>query len=73
MSLVEVARYDTRVQADLARMTLERDGYDAILFDTEMHNYLGVGWLMPVRLMVLDEDLEAAREVLRAGGLLPQG
>jgi hypothetical protein len=22
-----------------------------VLFDTEMHQYLGVGWLMPVRLM----------------------
>ena len=73
MSLVEVGRFDTRVDADLARILLESHGIEAVLFDTEMHGYLGVGWLMPVRLMTLDEDAAEATRILREGGSLPPG
>lgn len=68
MALVELARFGTRVEADLARLHLESEGIEAILFDAEMHGYLGVGHLMPVRLMVLDEDREDAERLLREGG-----
>ncbi len=62
--LVEVARYNTRVEADLARLYLENEGVDSMLFDTEINQGYG-GLLMPVRLMVLDEDLGEAQRLLR--------
>ena len=65
MSLVELARYPTRVEADLARLYLDSEGVDAVLFDTEVSNFMG-GLFMPVRLMVLEEDLEEARQLLSA-------
>ena len=61
--VVEVARYSTRVEADLARLFLESEGIDAILFDTEV-NYVYGGLFLPVRLMVLDEDLIRAQRLL---------
>lgn len=63
MALVELAKFQTRVEADLARLFLESEGVDAVLFDAEMHSY-GWGPMMPVRLMVLDEDLEWAARLL---------
>lgn len=61
--LVEAARYSTRVEADLARLYLESEGVEAILFDTEINYFYG-GMFIPVRLMVLDEDLEQAQSLL---------
>ena len=61
--VVEAARYTTRVEADLARLYLECEGIDAILFDTEMNYFYG-GLFLPVRLMVLDEDLAQAQRLL---------
>jgi hypothetical protein len=61
--LVEAARFDTRVEADLARLYLESEGIESVLFDTEI-NYFSGGLFMPVRLMVLDEDLELAKRLL---------
>jgi hypothetical protein len=66
MALVELGRFQTRVEADLARLYLESEGVDAILFDAEMHGF-GWGPMMPVRLMVLDEDAELARKLLDEG------
>jgi hypothetical protein len=63
MALVELARFQSRIEADLARLVLEGEGIDAILFDAEMNSY-GWGPMMPVRLMVLDDDLEDARRLL---------
>jgi hypothetical protein len=62
-SLVEAARFNSRVEADLARLRLGSEGVDAICFDTEINSFYG-GLFMPVRLMVLDEDLELARQLL---------
>lgn len=67
MSLVELARFATRVEADLARLALAADDIDAVLLDAEANNFFGGGGLIPVRLMVLDEDLELARAVLARG------
>ena len=61
--LVEAARYTTRVEADLARLFLDSEGIDAVLFDTGISNFYG-GLFQPVRLMVLDEDLQRALALL---------
>jgi hypothetical protein len=61
--LVEAARFNSRIEADLARLYLDSEGVEAILFDTEINYFYG-GLFMPVRLMVLDEDLDLARRLL---------
>ena len=65
MSLVELASYGTRVEADLARMALEAEGIDAVIFDAEANSFFGGGGLISVRLMVLEEDLDEAAEILK--------
>jgi hypothetical protein len=61
--LVEAARFDNRIKAELARLNLEAEGLDAVLFDAEMNSF-GWGPLMPIRLMVIEEDLAEARRLL---------
>jgi hypothetical protein len=62
--LVEAARFDNRIEAELARLNLEAEGIDAILFDAEMNSF-GWGPIMPIRLMVGEGDLADARRLLR--------
>jgi Putative prokaryotic signal transducing protein len=62
--LVEAARFDNRIEAEVARLNLEAEGVDAVLFDAEMNSF-GWGPLMPIRLMVVEEDLADARRLLR--------
>jgi len=64
--VVEAARYNSRVEADLARLYLESEGVESVLFDTEVNHFYG-GLFIPVRLMVLDEDLDLARRLLEHG------
>ena len=64
MSLVELGRYPTRVDAELARLALGAGGIEAVILDAEANSFFGGGGLIWVRLMVLEEDLEEAREVL---------
>lgn len=61
--LVELARFQTRIAADLARLKLESEGIDAVLFDAETAS-IGWGPMMPVRLMVLDSDRWLAMKLL---------
>lgn len=61
--LVEAAQFNTRVEADLARLYLESEGVESVLFDTEVNYFYG-GLFLPVRLMVLDEDVDLARRLL---------
>ena len=68
MSLVELARYATRIEADLARLALDAEGIDAVIFDAEANSFFGGGGLIGVRLMVLDEDLAEAAAILAADG-----
>lgn len=65
--LVEAGRYNTQIEADLARLYLASEGVEAILFDTGHNSMWGLigGLFMPIRLMVLDEDLAEARRLLR--------
>ncbi len=63
MSLVEAARFYNSFEAGLAQSRLEEAGIDSVLFDLEMATY-GIGLSIPVRLMVLDDDLEVAIKAL---------
>jgi hypothetical protein len=63
MSLVEVARYWNSLEAGLAESKLEDEGIGSVLFDSEMSNFYGAG-LVPIRLMVLAEDLADAQAIL---------
>lgn len=69
MGLVELARFQNRIEAELARLNLGAEGIEAVLFDAEMNSF-GFGPMMPVRLMVLDEEVGEARRLL-AGDLPP--
>ena len=62
--LVQAARFDKPFQADLCRMFLESHGIQAVVFDAQSYGY-SEGALVGVRVMVLDEDLAEAKEVLR--------
>jgi len=64
MSLVELARYYTKVEGDLVQLLLGSHGIEAILFDAGLNNVEGGGLATPVRLMVLDDDLAAAEAIL---------
>ena len=61
--LAEAARYQSRIDADVARLFLLEEGVDAVLFDAEVNSFYG-GLFMPVRLMVIEDDLERALELL---------
>ena len=67
MALVEAARFSSSIQADIARLLLEDREIEAVLFDQGLNYSLGAG--MPVRLMVLEEDLEEALQLLSEQGL----
>jgi hypothetical protein len=64
VSLVELARFPTRVEADLARLALGASGIESIVFDAEANSFFGGAGLVCVRLMVLDEDRADAAAVL---------
>lgn len=61
--LVELARFPTRIEADLARLKLASEEIEAILFDAETSS-IGWGPMMPVRLMVLQSDRWRAERAL---------
>ena len=67
MALVELARFQTKVEAGLARLWLEAEGLQAMLFDEGM-NYMDFGSIMPIRLMVLEEEYEEAAALLEKDG-----
>lgn len=64
MPLVEFARYYNSFEAGLAQSRLADCDVDSVIFDLEMANYAG-GLSIPIRLMVLEEDLPAARLAMR--------
>ena len=68
MALVELARFQIKVEADLARLLLEAEGMHPVLFDEGM-NYIGLGSIMPIRLMVHEEEYADATAVLADEGL----
>jgi hypothetical protein len=67
MALVEARRFFTRFEASLAKARLDAAGIPSFLFDMEM-NWGGADLgVVPARLMVDDEDLDAARALLDEG------
>lgn len=66
MALVEAARFFTSFEASIAKGALDAEDIPAVLFDSEM-NWGGFDLgVVPVRLMVDEEDLERARRALDA-------
>lgn len=65
MGLVELGRYSSAAAAHIVRGRLEADGIDAVCFDTGMNTIEGVPQAFPVRVMVLDDDLARARNLVR--------
>jgi hypothetical protein len=63
MALVELGRYFNSFEAGLAKGRLDAEDITSFVFDMNM-NWEGMGGIIQVRLMVDDEDLEAARRVL---------
>lgn len=64
MSLIELARFANAHEAELARGRLESNGIHAVCFDNGMNIGEGVGFLIPVRLMILAEDRDEAAAIL---------
>jgi hypothetical protein len=69
MALVELAKYYNVYEASLVKGRLDAADVMSILFDTEM-NWGGLDGVVPVRLMVDEDDLALARRVLAE---LPSG
>ena len=64
MSLIELARFANAHDAHLAVGRLESHGITAFAFDSGMNIGEGVGFLIPVRLMILADDRDAALAIL---------
>ena len=63
MALVELGRYFNSFEAGLAKARLDAEEIPSFIFDINM-NWEGMGGVIQIRLMVDDEDLEAARQLL---------
>jgi hypothetical protein len=66
VSLVELERYSTSIQAEIIRTVLESYGIEALVFDAGINRT--EGGALPARLMVLDEDYDEAVEILSSAG-----
>lgn len=62
--LVELDRFADSMLAQIVRGRLEAAGIPAFCFDTGMNLAEGVPLMMPIRVMVLAEDLAAAQALL---------
>lgn len=65
MSLKTIAEYASHIEADLARLKLFGEGIDAHILDGGMAS-LGLGFMTPARLMVLEQDEDQAKAILSA-------
>jgi hypothetical protein len=63
MALVELGRFD-RQEAFIVQGRLEADGIPSFVFDAGTSIADGSYLLIPVRVMVDDEDFETARKLL---------
>jgi hypothetical protein len=63
MALVEAAKYYDSLAAGAAQSRLSEEGIDSFIFDMGM-TLQGVGFAIPVRLMVDEDDLPRSLRVL---------
>jgi hypothetical protein len=63
MALVEAAKFYDSLAAGAAQSRLTEEGIDSYIFDMGM-TLQGVGFAIPVRLMVDEDDLPRARRLL---------
>ncbi|HYJ82815.1 MAG TPA: DUF2007 domain-containing protein [Allosphingosinicella sp.] len=66
MALVEVGKYYDSLAAGAAQSRLSDAGVDSFIFDMGM-TLQGVGFAVPVRLMVDEDDLAEAERLLAEG------
>jgi hypothetical protein len=67
MALVELASFPDRFAAEIAHGHLASHGIESVVFDAGLSS-LGFGALTPARLMVDEDDLAAAEELLSRSG-----
>lgn len=65
MALVELGRFD-RNEAHIIIGRLEAEGFPAVAFDAGANGAVGSWLLIPVRVMIDEEDLAAARTILES-------
>ncbi len=71
-SPVEIARFAYRHEGEMARGYLEDAGVFCMLFADDASGIeVGLTFVNPARLLVHPNDVDRAREVLRAAGLIP--
>jgi hypothetical protein len=63
MALVELAKFYNGFEAGIVRGRLEAEGIDSFLFDFD-NAIEGIGFVIPVRVMVDEDDLDSARRIL---------
>ena len=66
MALVELTKFYNGMEAGVVRGRLAAEGIESFLFDFDTA-LEAVGFLVPVRLMVDEDDLETARKILNEG------
>jgi hypothetical protein len=66
MALVEAAKFYDSLAAGAAQSLLSQEGIDSFIFDMGM-TLQAVGFAVPVRLMVDEDDLEEAERLLAEG------
>lgn len=62
MSLVALVTYHNQFEAEIVAGRLRAEGIDAVVFDGNFVASYGAG--LPVRLMVLEEDVDRARALI---------
>jgi hypothetical protein len=63
MALAELAKFYNSFEAGAAQSRLTSEGVESVLFDVNM-SWEGMSGVIPIRLMVDEEDLTRARRLL---------
>jgi len=67
MALVELGKYYNSFEAGIVQGRLKAEDIECVMFDFNM-TVDGVGFAIPVRLMVDEDELAAARAILAQDG-----